>query len=121
MTRQLLPFRLRRHRPAPELVALPTRWLDAPGAVQFETAWARHRYIDLGWVGDSVRFIAPRTRDWPGRPDPETLEPQVVSRQTLPDTVTCGAGYIEVLAFTNSGVVVTEVRTHGDPVIVVPS
>jgi hypothetical protein len=35
----------------------------------------------------------------------------------LPDTVTCGNGYIEVLAFVEGGIVVNEVRTHGDRVV----
>ena len=40
-----------------------------------------------------------------------------VTPGTLPDTVTCGGGYIEVLAFVDGGIVVNEVRTLGDQVI----
>ena len=66
-------------------------------------------------MGDAVHFVAPRTRFWPGQSD--NFSEQLVTRTTLPDTVTCGKGYIEVLAFVDNGIVVNEVRTHGDHVI----
>jgi hypothetical protein len=70
-------------------------------------------------MGDVVHFVAPRNRGWPGQAEHDAFLPQVVSRDTLPDTVTCGGGYIEVLTFLDSGIVVNEVRTHGDHVIAV--
>jgi hypothetical protein len=72
-------------------------------------------------MGDEIHFVAPRSRRWPGQPGLEATMPQVISRGALPDTVTCGGGYIEVLAFLDSGIVVNEVRTHGDHVIAVPA
>ena len=42
-----------------------------------------------------------------------------MTRSRLPDTITCGQGYIEVLAFADNGIVVNEVRTQGDHVIAV--
>jgi hypothetical protein len=48
------------------------------------------------------------------------FERQVVSRGALPDTVTCGRGYIEVLSIEDDGILVNEIRTHGDQVIAVP-
>jgi uncharacterized protein YerC len=40
-----------------------------------------------------------------------------VTRGALPDTVTCGRGYIEVLAFVDDGILVNEVRTFGDEMV----
>ena len=57
----------------------------------------------------------PGPDSWPGQSD--NFSEQLVTRTTLPDTVTCGKGYIEVLAFVDNGIVVNEVRTHGDHVI----
>jgi hypothetical protein len=37
-----------------------------------------------------------------------------VSAHAVPDTVSCGHGYLEVLGFVDGGVVLNEVRTHGD-------
>jgi hypothetical protein len=88
---------------------------DPPGTIRFETAWARRRFIPIEPMGDTVHFVAPSRRHWPGqRHDPM---PQLVTRAALPDTVTCGSGYIEVLAFVEGGIVVNEVRTLGDQVI----
>ncbi len=95
------------------------RWEDLPGAVRFETAWARQRFIPIEPMGDAVQFVAPRTRRWPGQTGLMAAFPQLVTRSTLPDTVTCGGGYIEVLSFADNGIVVNEVRTHGDHVIAV--
>ena len=67
-------------------------------------------------MGDIVHFVAPRTRSWPGHDPLATVTPQAVTRRGLPDTVTCGQGYIEVLAFVDGGIVVNEVRTQGDEV-----
>lgn len=86
--------------------------------VRFETAWARRRFIPIEPMGDVVHFVAPRTRYWPGQDDRTGAAPTLVTRGALPDTVTCGGGYIEVLAFVDSGIVVNEVRTQGDEVIV---
>ena len=49
---------------------------------------------------------------WPGQTVRGAGEPQTVSRGALPDTVTCGSGYIEVLAFVEGGIVINEVRTQ---------
>jgi hypothetical protein len=89
---------------------------DPPGSVRFWTEVAKRRYIRIPYLGDSVEFVAPRTRRWPGQGD-DVLWRQVVNRRSLPDTVTCGRGYIEVLAFSDEGILVNEVRTHGDPVL----
>ena len=59
-------------------------------------------------------------RYWPGQTVRDVGVPQTVSRGALPDTVTCGSGYIEVLAFVEGGMVINEVRTQGDPVIAIP-
>lgn len=91
---------------------------DPPGAVRFWTDLAKRRFIRMQ-AGDAVEFVAPRTRLWPGQ-DPGVFERQVVSRATLPDTVTCGRGYIEVLSIEEDGILVNEVRTHGDQVVAAP-
>jgi hypothetical protein len=88
--------------------------------VRFETAWARRRFVRIEPIGDAIHFVAPRTRYWPGQAARYTPAPQVVSRGALPDTVTCGSGYIEVLAFVEGGIVINEVRTQGDRVIAIP-
>jgi hypothetical protein len=88
---------------------------DPPGTVRFQTAWARRRFIRIEPMGDAVHFVAPQTRAWPGQ-DRRDATPQLVTRTALPDTVTCGGGYIEVLAFVDGGIVVNEVRTLGDQV-----
>ena len=88
--------------------------------VRFETAWARRRFIPIEHMGDVVHFVAPRTRYWPGQDDEVGAVLTPVTRGSLPDTVTCGGGYIEVLAFVDSGIVVNEVRTQGDQVMVIP-
>ncbi|MFN8518360.1 MAG: hypothetical protein U0667_02985 [Chloroflexota bacterium] len=80
---------------------------------------AKRRFIRMQLMGDAVEFTAPRTRLWPGQ-DHGVLERQVVSRATLPDTVTCGRGYIEVLSIEADGILVNEVRTHGDQVVAAP-
>jgi hypothetical protein len=90
---------------------------DPPGMVRFETAWAKRRFIPIEPMGDVLHFVAPRTRYWPGQDERLTAMPQFVTRDTLPDTITCGMGYIEVLAFADNGIVVNEVRTQGDKVI----
>ena len=86
--------------------------------VRFETAWARQRFIPIEPMGDVVHFVAPRRRHWPGQDERERAAQTPVTRSALPDTVTCGRGYIEVLAFVDSGIVVNEVRTQGDQVTV---
>jgi hypothetical protein len=86
--------------------------------VQFETAWAKRRFIPIEPMGDVLHFVAPRTRYWPGQDEWRDIAPTEVTRGALPDTVTCGGGYIEVLAFVDSGIVVNEVRTVGDQVMV---
>ncbi len=91
---------------------------DPPGAVRFWTDLAKRRFIRMQ-AGDAVEFVAPRTRLWPGQ-DPGVFERQVVSRATLPDTVTCGRGYIEVLSIEEDGILVNEVRTPGDQVVAAP-
>jgi hypothetical protein len=100
-------------------VAVPVHndrhWMDLPGAVRFQTEIAKQRFIRIEPMGDAVHFVAPRTRYWPGQSD--YLLEQFVTRGALPDTVTCGKGYIEVLAFVDNGIVVNEVRTHGDQVV----
>ena len=88
--------------------------------VRFETAWARRRFIPIDHMGDVVHFVAPRTRYWPGQDDEVGAVLTAVTPGTLPDTVTCGGGYIEVLAFVDRGIVVNEVRTQGDQVMVIP-
>jgi hypothetical protein len=92
-------------------------WYEHPAAVHFETAWARRRFIRIEQMGDAVHFMAPRTRYWPGQHEMDVSATQSVSRSVLPDTVSCGNGYIEVLAFVENGIVVNEVRTHGDRVV----
>ncbi len=92
-------------------------WYEHPAAVHFETAWARRRFIRIDQMGDAVHFMAPRMRYWPGQAGPDAAMTQSVTRSVLPDTVTCGSGYIEVLAFVEGGIVVNEVRTHGDRVV----
>ena len=74
---------------------------DPPGAVHFQTEIAKQRFIRLEPMGDAVHFVAPRTRLWPGQP--ERTSEQLVTRGGLPDTVTCGRGYIEVVAFVDDG------------------
>jgi hypothetical protein len=114
---RLLSFRRRRDRPADELGPIPLT--DPPGSVRFWTDLAKRRFIHIQPMGDAVAFVAPRTRLWPGQ-DPGVFERQVVSRTSLPDTVTCGRGYIEVLSIEDDGILVNEVRTFGDQVIAVP-
>jgi len=92
---------------------------DPPGAVRFWTDTAKRRFIRMHPVGDAIEFTAPRSRLWPGQ-DPDVFERRVVSRAALPDTVTCGRGYIEVLSIEDDGILVNEVRTHGDQVVAVP-
>ncbi len=96
-------------------------WADQPGVIRFETAWARRRFIPIEPMSDAIQFMAPRARHWPGQ-DPQITNPapQLVTRSVLPDTVTCGSGYIEVLAFEHNGIVVNEVRTVGDAVFAMP-
>jgi hypothetical protein len=113
--------RLRGRRPRVGVPILPEeQWGDPPGTVRFETAWAKQRFIQIEPMGDAVHFVAPLNRYWPGQSSLDLAPTQVVTRSTLPDTVTCGGGYIEVLAFTDRGIVVNEVRTHGDQVIAIP-
>ncbi len=112
---RFLPFRRRNHDDGSEdwqRYPMP----DPPGSVRFWTEVAKRRYIRIPELGDSVEFVAPRTRAWPGQSD-DILTRHVVTRASLPDTVSCGRGYIEVLAFGDDGIVVNEVRTHGDPVL----
>jgi len=101
-------------------VTFDEHWQDPPGTVRFETAWARRRFIRMEFMGDAVHFVAPRMRYWPGQTGRTPETPQMVTRNTLPDTVTCGSGYIEVLAFMDGGILVNEVRTTGDQVIAMP-
>ena len=113
---RLLSFR-RRHSSGigqPQL----TDPIDPPGAVRFWTDTAKRRFIAMP-MADAVELVAPRTRLWPGQ-DPGVFERQVVSRSALPDTVTCGRGYIEVLSIEDDGILVNEVRTHGDQVVAAP-
>jgi hypothetical protein len=98
-------------------ITFEEHWVDPPGMVRFETAWAKRRFIPIEPMGDVVHFVAPRTRYWPGQDESIAAMPQLVTRGTLPDTITCGMGYIEVLAFADNGIVVNEVRTQGDQVI----
>jgi hypothetical protein len=104
--------------PGPVPITMGEHQEDPPGTVRFETAWARRRFISIEPMGDVVHFVAPRTRYWPGQDEQARSTPTPVTRGSLPDTVTCGGGYIEVLAFVDSGIVVNEVRTQGDQVIV---
>ena len=106
-----------RRAPAPAPIA-PAEREDPPGTVRFQTEIAKQRFIRIEPMGDAVHFVAPRTRFWPGQSG--YAAEQLVTRSTLPDTVTCGKGYIEVLAFVDNGIVVNEVRTHGDHVIALP-
>lgn len=101
----------------PQASGLPIT--DPPGAVRFWTDTAKRRFIRMHPVGDAVEFTAPRSRLWPGQ-GPGVYERHVVSRSTLPDTVTCGRGYIEVLSIEDDGILFNEVRTHGDQVVAVP-
>jgi hypothetical protein len=114
---RLLPFR--RPRPGTDAPSFVVDVADPPGAVRFWTDMAKRRFIRMHAMGDAVEFVAPRTRLWPGQ-DPGVFERQVVSRSTLPDTVTCGRGYIEVLSIEEDGILVNEVRTHGDQVVAAP-
>ena len=114
---RLLPFR--RPRAGTDEPRLVLDVADPPGAVRFWTDMAKRRFIRMQSMGDAVEFVAPRTRLWPGQ-DPGVFERQVVSRSTLPDTVTCGRGYIEVLSIEDDGILVNEVRTHGDQVVAAP-
>ena len=109
-----------RGRTAPVAISIVDEQQYPPGTVRFETAWARRRFIRIEPMVDAVHFVAPRTRNWPGQ-DGRFSAPQLVTRGALPDTVTCGGGYIEVLAFVDGGIVVNEVRTTGDEVVAVPS
>jgi hypothetical protein len=113
---RLLPFR--RPRTGTHEPPFVHDVVDPPGAVRFWTDMAKRRFIRMQ-AGDAVEFVAPRTRLWPGQ-DPGVFERQVVSRATLPDTVTCGRGYIEVLSIEEDGILVNEVRTHGDQVVAAP-
>lgn len=115
---RLLSFRRRRDHDA-NLYDSRLPDMDPPGAVRFWTDMAKRRFIRMQPVGDAVEFTAPRTRLWPGQ-DPGVFERQVVSRAALPDTVTCGRGYIEVLSIEDDGILVNEIRTHGDQVVAVP-
>jgi hypothetical protein len=113
---RLLPFR--RPRTGTHEPPFAHAVADPPGAVRFWTDMAKRRFIRME-AGDAVEFVAPRTRLWPGQ-DPGVFERQVVTRATLPDTVTCGRGYIEVLSIEEDGILVNEVRTHGDQVVAAP-
>ena len=110
-----LPRLRGRRAPASTAIPVQVQWEDPPGTVRFQTEIAKQRFIAIEPMGDAVHFVAPRTRFWPGQHD--NFAEQLVTRTTLPDTVTCGKGYIEVLAFVDNGIVVNEVRTHGDHVI----
>jgi len=88
---------------------------DPPGAVRFRTEVARQRFVPIEPMGDVVSLVAPRTRVRPGTAGQDTA--QLVARGALPGSVTCGRGYIEVVAFVDGGIVVNEVRTHGDQVV----
>ena len=114
---RLLPFR--RHQAGTDEAPFIVPVIDPPGSVRFWTDMAKRRFIRMQSMGDAVEFVAPRTRLWPGQ-DPGVFERQVVSRSTLPDTVTCGRGYIEVLSIEDDGILVNEVRTHGDQVVAAP-
>ena len=114
---RLLPFR--RHQTGTDEAPFIVPVIDPPGSVRFWTDMAKRRFIRMHAMGDAVEFVAPRTRLWPGQ-DPGVFERQVVSRSTLPDTVTCGRGYIEVLSIEDDGILVNEVRTHGDQVVAAP-
>jgi hypothetical protein len=114
-----LPSIRRRHGHEANAQASVLPLADPPGAVRFWTDTAKRRFIRMQLVGDAIEFTAPRSRLWPGQ-DPGVFERQVVSRATLPDTVTCGRGYIEVLSIEDDGILVNEVRTHGDQVVAVP-
>lgn len=115
---RLMPLRRRRSgwTSEPQLAFVV---VDPPGSVRFWTDMAKRRFIRMQAMGDAVEFVAPRTRLWPGQ-DPGVFERQVVSRGALPDTVTCGRGYIEVLSIEDDGILVNEVRTHGDQVVAAP-
>jgi hypothetical protein len=115
---RLLPFR-RRSPDEPTEPWASARPTDPPGAVRFWTDLARRRFIPIQPTGDAVAFVAPRSRLWRGQ-DPGVFAHQVVNRATLPDTVTCGRGYIEVLEIADDGILVNEVRTHGDQVLAIP-
>ena len=114
---RLLPFR--RPRAGTDEHQLTFAVVDPPGAVRFWTDMAKRRFIRMHAMGDAIEFVAPRTRLWPGQ-DPGVFERQVVSRGALPDTVTCGRGYIEVLSIEEDGILVNEIRTHGDQVVAAP-
>jgi hypothetical protein len=114
---RLIQLRRRRARNNEPVLNAPVA--DPPGAVRFWTDMAKRRFIRMQAMGDAVEFVAPRTRLWPGQ-DPGVFERQVVSRGALPDTVTCGRGYIEVLSIEDDGILVNEVRTHGDQVVAAP-
>ncbi len=86
-----------------------------PGPSASQTEIAKQRFIRLEPMGDVVRFVAPGSRVRPSSSG-HTGE-QLVTRGALPDSVTCGRGYIEVVAFVDGGIVVNEVRTHGDQVM----
>lgn len=94
-------------------------FVDPPGTVRFWTDTAKRRFIRIQPMGGAIEFVAPRARPWPGQ-GPEIMERRLVSRTALPDTVTCGRGYIEVLSIEDDGILVNEVRTHGDQVVAVP-
>jgi hypothetical protein len=110
---------IRRRRATEPVGPQPGSDPERPGTVRFWTDMAKRRFIRIQPMGDAVEFVAPRTRLWPGQ-DPGVFERQVVSRGALPDTVTCGRGYIEVLSIEDDGILVNEVRTHGDQVVAAP-
>jgi hypothetical protein len=114
---RLLPFR--RPRAGTDEARSVVSAGDPPGAVRFWTDTAKRRFIRMHAMGDAVEFVAPRTRLWPGQ-DASVFERHVVSRGALPDTVTCGRGYIEVLSIEEDGILVNEIRTHGDQVVAAP-
>ena len=79
--------------------------------VTFRTEGATRRFVPLACEPARLLFSMPTGRL--GRRISAT-----VSIDALPDTVSCGAGYLEVLFMDGDGFVVNEVRTYGDEVIV---
>jgi hypothetical protein len=104
----------RRQAPRPETAspdaAAEQPATDALPTTTFLTEGASRRFVPLPVVaGSALEFSMPVGRL--GERSSTTL-----SATTLPDTVSCGAGYLEVLYVTDDGMVVNEVRTHGDEV-----
>lgn len=84
-----------------------------PGAMTFRTEAARRRFIPLAIQADALEVTATDHRL--GRRRSTAL-----SLTALPETISCGGGYLEVLYAMDGGFVVDEIRTFGDEVVVVP-